>query len=578
MSPPEVVTIVICVLVSLGTLVGVLGGLSRARAIVQALRPGCDLARSLATGPDPAVAFADRWIDLDAAFRAAPGLGAVWASYSSTVEPTTRVDGATILCSSSGPEDWFAASLISAGRWRDAAIARLAGLMVSLGILGTFLGLTLGLVEADFGGIQALSSGDARTEALQVAMFGLLAGSGTAFVTSVAGLSGSLVLTAVVRLGAGMRVDRALAETAAWLRQGIRVESADVQLARQLRTLAGQSDITAQLVPVLERLAAASAQRVPEDDRPEPVPSAPANPEPAPQEVVGLVAAIADLQASIDDMAGAMPTGESTGDSVAVGTAVAAMVERADALEQLVQAQQAQWSRIADGITAQERAWQGLEQHLGALSAALAAPVSSPSESVDVAALTAVLEQLEARLASGADVSTDGEPPGEGSVFEATTGGAAAESQRLVQEALAPTLDELAEVVDRFSAASRAFDTATSRLDAAARSNHDAADTLRQASDRLGGRLAVLQQSTAALRTGLAHHTDASSALTTAAATLQSVGPQLGRAADQIRLSASAMDVTADRLTALQQASGGADAARLVPALEALLAQLEKRS
>ena len=137
---------------------------------------------------------------------------------------------------------------------------------------------------------------------------------------------------------------------------------------------------------------------------------------------------------------------------------------------------------------------------------------------------------------------------------------------------------ELAEVAAKFSAASRAFETATSRLDAAARSNHDAADTLRQASDRLGGRLAVLQQSTAALRTGLAHHTDASSALTTAAATLQSVGPQLGRAADQVRLSASAMEVTADRLTALQRASGGADAARLVPALEALLAQLEKRS
>ena len=132
-------------------------------------------------------------------------------------------------------------------------------------------------------------------------------------------------------------------------------------------------------------------------------------------------------------------------------------------------------------------------------------------------------------------------------------------------------------VAERFASASGDFNEATTRLDAAARSNHDAAETLRQAAQQLTARMQVLQQATAAMRTGLAHHTDASNALTTAAATLQGVGPQIVRASDQIRLSTSSVEVTAERLAALQRASGGAEMEQLVPVLQQLLAVLEAR-
>lgn len=544
MPSPQAVTIVICVLVALGTLAGLWGGLSRTVRILRALKPGLDLARSLASHPVPEAAFAHRWADLDDAFRRSNIVAPVWTPFSASVERSTREDGSGAVASSTAPEDWFQARYLAAGPWTDTAVARLSGLMVSLGILGTFLGLTLGLVEADFGGIQALSSAEARTEALQAAMFGLLAGSSTAFLTSVAGLLGSLILTAVVRLGATRPVDRALGQVAAALRVGIRVEPPELRLAQQLERMADRPESDEPMVPVLERLIRVlEAERRPADRGPDEV---------VLEEVRDALRALAApasepawATALVDRVAEPPPP-----------------VQLPDDLRGLLEAQQARLGEVVDAFAVQDRRWVALDARVRAVTDAVAEASARPHPVLEVpAALTDVLGRLEATL----DGPNHPTPPGSTAAAEA------------VDAALAPTLARLTAAAGQFDSAAERFDRATSRLDAAARSNHDAADTLRQATESLSTRLAVLQQATAALRTGLAHHTDASNALTSAAASLQSVGPQLSRAADQVKLSASSMEVTADRLSALQRASGGPELARLVPVLESLLTTLERR-
>ncbi|HCH64158.1 MAG TPA: hypothetical protein DFR83_15245, partial [Deltaproteobacteria bacterium] len=475
MSLPQVVTVVICVLVLLGTAVGVVGGVARAISVMRALRPGRRLAAELASSSDPAVAFAERWVELDAAFRSVSILGALWAPYAATVEAVVRSDGTTILCSTSAPGDWFRASMLDAGRWSDAAISRLAGLLVSLGILGTFLGLTLGLVEADFGGIQAISSGDARTEALQAAMFGLLAGSGTAFVTSVAGLTGSLVLTAVVRLGAARRVDRDLSETAASMRIGIRIESSDIQLTQQLQRLVEQGDSTAALVPVLERLAETSERRG-GDSMPAPAGSGGTEGKPAslPEAALQLAAVVTDLQSAVHGLAPSAPAPEWADRMHSLLESVPVLVERTGAMERVLAEHESRWSDVRDGLAAQERIWRGLELQLEQSMQQERSETPVGADPVGVQSLLEVLEQIEAHLSPGDEVTESGSPPDEASAVEPHAGSdAIQETGRAVHETLAPTLTELGEVAAKFSAASQAFDAATSRLDAAARSNHD---------------------------------------------------------------------------------------------------------
>ncbi len=565
MPLPEVVTVIICAIVLFGTIVGVIGGVMRAARMVRALRPGRLFVESLASEAAPQDAFSRRWAEVDAHFGAVSALAPIWAPFASTVERGSDADGNEGMWSTTAPGEWFQASMLEAGRWGDVTIARLAGLLVSLGILGTFLGLTLGLVDADFGGIQSLTAGDARTEALQAAMFGLLAGSSTAFVTSVAGLSGSLLLTSVVRLWAGRWVEDELARTAAALRAGIRVEAPEAQLSRHLRQLVDRPASAAPLGPVVERLAQAvdGLRKAESGEGVWPVNGAPDGRQDAPD----LHGVLADLQSSLQQLA--QPVDEPQWavllrEQLTAPSEQAAWAER---LEARLVSQQDALAELVAVVGTQQSRWSVLEAQLRA-PGPTGEPVSPESPE-----LMAVLQKLGAQIEIwGAATATTGAD------VSAASEGVAPQAGRPMETASEPTLAEWTPIATQFSEASAQFDSATRRLDAAARSNHDAAETLRQASDHLANRLAVLQQSTAALRTGLAHHTDASTALTSAAATLQAVGPQLGRASDQIRLSASSMELTAERLAAAQRASGSGEIDRLVPLLEALLAQLERRS
>lgn len=61
-----------------------------------------------------------------------------------------------------------------------------AGTLVGLGLLGTFLGLTLGIKGFD----------SSNTERINESIQGLLAGMGTAFLTSLLGMTFSILFTA----------------------------------------------------------------------------------------------------------------------------------------------------------------------------------------------------------------------------------------------------------------------------------------------------------------------------------------------------------------------------------------------
>jgi len=650
MSLAHIVTLAICSLVVMGVLLGLVGGLLRARRIIAGLRAGGHLARSLASHPAPEAAFAHRWSELDTAFRGAAAVAPAWATYAASVSTSTLPDGSGAIASTVAPEDCLRPERLAGGPWNDARVARLAGLLVTLGIFGTFIGLTLGLVEADFAGIQAIVAADEKTEALQSAMFGLLAGSSTAFITSVAGLAGSLVLTVVVRQIASRRIESELSRTSAALRVGIRVELPDQRLIQHLERLNRHLEASPDLAPILERIARATeaVQRtgrrpmpveaptapatVPQDDllqtisgqitalqtelvalraavtpeSPPPREDRPTDPGPAPapawaRELTDAVATLAQVPSPADALAEPLQRLTAALDRPAPGPPAWAdrldarlsepaptppwVPELTDAIARLsVPTQQSTpvWATALTDATqklAEPRPSPHADQlariiallsdqrtTLTGLRASLERSAQPEPPADELKQMAQLLQQIHSALAV---------PPPAPDVSPAVE--AARASGAALIEAIAPGVDQAREVADRFAEASRDFDKATTRLDAAARSNHDAADTLRQATEQLGTRLQVLQQATAAMRTGLAHHTDASNALTSAAASLQGVGPQMSRATDQIRLSTSSVELTAERLAALQRASGGPEIARLVPILEALLSALEER-
>jgi len=555
MSSSQLVTVVICSLVATGTLAGLWGGLSRTARILRAVRPLLSRARSLSAADRPESAFAEDWSALDGAFRADPIVAPMWVPWAASVERTEAEHGGWALAATSAPDDWFHSRSLAAGGWSDAIVARLAGLLVSLGILGTFLGLTLGLVEADFGGIRALSSADARTEALQAAMFGLLAGSSTAFVTSVAGLTGSLILTAAVRLVMARPVERALGELSALCRVGVRLEAPELRLSRQLARLAPPPSPTDTLSPVLDRLTLALESGL----LPSPAPDLPE-----------LAPALQELRTAVQVLA--------AGGSNPEPSWAAALSERLRSpppvaelpaeLRSLLEEQQTRLSAVVDAFAVQDRRLVVLDARIRSVADAVA-EVSGASATGELDRLVTVLEGLtQPHHTAPAGASTS-------ETLEAAASTAVGDSVRIT---LAPTLESLTRVARRFDEASRRFETATGGLTDSASTNRAAATQLQQASADLGTRLAVLQQSTAAIRTALAHHTDASAALTTAAASLQGVGPQLATAADQVKLGARSMELTTERLAAQQAGGSRAELERVVQALEAVVASLQARS
>lgn len=540
MALPELVTAMVCVAVLWLTGLGLVGGLGRQRRVVSAVRALQQRIHGLPGWSEhPREALAQSWATLDQDVRQSAVLGPAWAPFADGV---SRGDDG--LWAAQAPDVCLLPHRLAGGRWTDAAVGRLAGLAVTLGILGTFAGLTLGLFAADFAGIAALSDPSARTPALQEAMFGLLAGSSTAFVTSVVGLLGGLTLNGAVRVRGALAVREAVDALCATLVVGVRT-------GRERRQDAGVEGIFERMVELIRQ----------------PAPADPA------------------LLAKLDTLASPAPVDPvllAKLDALATPAAVdPALLARLEALASPTPADPALLARL-DALSPASPSHDDLGPRLDALLAAVQAIAAQPRATDP--ALLHTLSELTASLATPAAPS----PPPEVSVPPALTARLDALLAQPPAPDPTPAIDRLAEAIAALphtpaapahappsSAPQSALDPAVARIEGAAAAQQAAADTLAAAARDLAQRLQTLQQVSAALRTGLAHHTDASTALTAAAASLEATRGPLTRTADQLRLSARAAEASTARLTALE--SSRADA-RLVDVLERLAAVLDERA
>lgn len=78
-------------------------------------------------------------------------------------------------------------SLLDAAKINQRALAAASGVLVGLGLLGTFLGLTIGISKFD----------STTTESIQKSINSLLGGMGTAFITSLVGMGASTILIVI---------------------------------------------------------------------------------------------------------------------------------------------------------------------------------------------------------------------------------------------------------------------------------------------------------------------------------------------------------------------------------------------
>lgn len=156
-------------------------------------------------------------------------LNDLWSQYLADREGTTVPVG-DVEISTVDPEDIFTEHAVLEGYNRNMALA-LAGVFTGLGILGTFLGLVVGLG----------SIGGTGQDALLGSIVGLLGGMSTAFYTSIFGIALSLVWLFLDR-ALYHEVQRRVGRFFLAVRKAYPVESADRLLHRLLKVEQEESD------------------------------------------------------------------------------------------------------------------------------------------------------------------------------------------------------------------------------------------------------------------------------------------------------------------------------------------------
>ncbi|MEG1825280.1 MAG: anti-phage ZorAB system protein ZorA [Cloacibacillus sp.] len=130
--------------------------------------------------------------ELNRELKEVPGIGDIWCEYDETLLKVESQEGGTAVYSTVESAQYFNFNTLSPKiNWDQQGKA--PSLYTGLGILGTFLGLTLGLLGQEFGvdvDIKQLSAGVTR----------LLSGVGTAFTTSLVGLVIALSYTGIIKV------------------------------------------------------------------------------------------------------------------------------------------------------------------------------------------------------------------------------------------------------------------------------------------------------------------------------------------------------------------------------------------
>jgi methyl-accepting chemotaxis protein len=132
-------------------------------------------------------AFARRFHELEPVLRRNAVLGRTWAEFTECLILPTGPDAPVAIRNTRDPDNYFSASAVIEATLNVRFYGSIPGHLTGLGILGTFLGLAAGIGLAQAG----LATGD--TQQVQDALQDLLSGASLAFLTSIAGLTTSIL-------------------------------------------------------------------------------------------------------------------------------------------------------------------------------------------------------------------------------------------------------------------------------------------------------------------------------------------------------------------------------------------------
>ncbi len=125
---------------------------------------------------------------LDELFRDSPKpLQLAWSEYQEAITTVERA-GQTLVRNTEQPSNFFELSRLNED-WGNQNLSSIGGSLMTLGILGTFVGLTTGLYGFKMGGV----------DEVRTSIAGLIDGMQTSFVTSVFGIFFGIVYTATFR-------------------------------------------------------------------------------------------------------------------------------------------------------------------------------------------------------------------------------------------------------------------------------------------------------------------------------------------------------------------------------------------
>ena len=122
-------------------------------------------------------------------------LAPIWFEFRETMSRAERQDGTVIWQNTKRPQDYFTADAISKQRGSINAIDFWPNTFVGIGLLVTFLGLTVAVKDTAF----AIKSASGNVEEVLGALEGLLAVASIKFTTSVSGIFCSILMTLAIR-------------------------------------------------------------------------------------------------------------------------------------------------------------------------------------------------------------------------------------------------------------------------------------------------------------------------------------------------------------------------------------------
>lgn len=220
--------------------------------------------------------LATRWADTAAQVERIGGLSHSWLEFTECLivpSPEDRSVG-SVIRNTRDPSVYFTRASVISPQLNLRFFESVPGLLTGFGILGTFVGLAAGiaLAQGGFSGQESINIQEMMKDLSK-----LLGGASLAFVTSIAGLSTSILFLLVERWGVN-RIDRALNQWNSLLERALerttpekvaveQLEEAKQQtaafktlatdIAMSIRTQLDES-VAARLAPALERIVAAT--------------------------------------------------------------------------------------------------------------------------------------------------------------------------------------------------------------------------------------------------------------------------------------------------------------------------------